>query len=481
LFEPVGWCGVAFIDMSHNFHMHLLGGLAATSVFWLGSCAEPEVAADIEEVREIELIVMVQGPEDIEEALHLNAEDLSLEEADDPDMIVTHCDCWTHPPEDYDLFAGTESSPPMMKAKSVRAGLDWLKKHQSPAGYWDADRFMEQDGRKDLAASDGPGNLLNDVGLTGLALLAISGDGYTSMGDPRMDSFRKAILWLMENQSDQGLFGQDAGNATLYNHAIASLAVSEACVLSHRSPRLKISVEKAVEPILRARNPYGAWRYSLTPNGDNDTSVTGWMVAALTSAKDSGIKVDNAVFDGAKAWFDSMRDKNTGRVGYAWGEGGGGPGSYPVRNPMLIDAFPAERSESLTAVALLAQIFMTDRAKIKRWEDHPDYEMMKKQVDLILAKPPVWNEKNGSIDLYYWYFGTLAMCQWGGEECMAWVDSAAKAVLENQRLENAHDNFYGSWDPVGPWGEEGGRIYSTALCTLILEVHFRHAKLISNE
>ena len=33
--------------------------------------------------------------------------------------------------------------------------------------------------------------------------------------------------------------------------------------------------------------------------------------------------------------------------------------------------------------------------------------------------------------------------------------------------------FAGSWDPSGPWGRYGGRLYSTAISTLTLEVYYR--------
>ena len=36
----------------------------------------------------------------------------------------------------------------------------------------------------------------------------------------------------------------------------------------------------------------------------------------------------------------------------------------------------------------------------------------------------------------------------------------------------------GSWDPVGPWGFAGGRVYSTASMVLCLEVYFRYAKVL---
>ena len=60
------------------------------------------------------------------------------------------------------------------------------------------------------------------------------------------------------------------------------------------------------------------------------------------------------------------------------------------------------------------------------------------------------------------------------EETLLVKKAIEKALIPNQRREDPEDNFYGSWDPAGPWGTEGGRVYSTALCTLILEVYYRY-------
>ena len=38
----------------------------------------------------------------------------------------------------------------------------------------------------------------------------------------------------------------------------------------------------------------------------------------------------------------------------------------------------------------------------------------------------------------------------------------------------------GSWDPIGPWGFAGGRVYSTALMTLTLEVYFRYSQVLGS-
>jgi hypothetical protein len=88
---------------------------------------------------------------------------------------------------------------------------------------------------------------------------------------------------------------------------------------------------------------------------------------------------------------------------------------------------------------------------------------------------PEWDEEGIGSDMYYWYYGAYAMYQMGGTHWKAWNSAMKKAVLESQRHEG---DMKGSWDPVGPWGYAGGRVYSTALCVLCLEVYFRYAKVL---
>ena len=242
--------------------------------------------------------------------------------------------------------------------QAVADALKWLYDHQSPGGFWDADEFMAYDKYPSQPPSDGKGNPAVDVGLTGLALLAFTGNGNTLAAGPYHETVAKGIAWLKSVQRDDGLFGDEVGNPTLYNHAIATMAMGEAYYFANRSPALKQPLTKAVTIILNARNNYGAWRYQLEPNGDNDSSITGWMIFALKTAEDGKIVVDHGAYDGALTWFDSMEDKNSGRVGYAWGDGGGGPGSLPSRPVHMMDKFPADKSESLTAVALLCRILI---------------------------------------------------------------------------------------------------------------------------
>ena len=39
----------------------------------------------------------------------------------------------------------------------------------------------------------------------------------------------------------------------------------------------------------------------------------------------------------------------------------------------------------------------------------------------------------------------------------------------------------GSWEPTGEWAPVAGRVYQTALCTLMLEVYYRYLPLYLRE
>jgi len=90
-------------------------------------------------------------------------------------------------------------------------------------------------------------------------------------------------------------------------------------------------------------------------------------------------------------------------------------------------------------------------------------------------------EGRGGVDHYGWYYGTYALFQLSDRYPSAWREwerALASAVLPTQRVAPAC--FAGSWDPIDPWSDQGGRVYSTALMVLCLEVHFRYGKLFGS-
>ncbi len=344
--------------------------------------------------------------------------------------------------------------------QALKEGLEWLREHQSANGSWDCDGFASECGKIGSTSCDGPGNAAHDVGVTGLALLAFLGDGHTTSEGAYREVVTRGVKWLRDQQDPElGLIGKPSSRDFIYDHALATLAICETYYFS-KSPLIRRVAQDAVDYIVEARNPYGAWRYDVPPIGDNDTSITGWMVFALTSAKEAGLKVDPAAFQGALAWIDEVSDPATGRVGY---DSFGSLSSRTSSN----EHFPREKGEALTAVGLLCRIFLG--------QDPGEHEIMRKHAELLRRVPPLWDPEGFGCDMYYWYYGTYAMYQMGGNYWTAWNSEMKRAVLESQERDGDQK---GSWDPVGPWGFAGGRVYSTALMTLCLEVYFRYAKVL---
>jgi len=342
---------------------------------------------------------------------------------------------------------------------ALEAALAWLASHQAEDGRWDCDGFSSRCAAEGEPCSGG-GSATHDVGVTGLALLAFLGEGNTQSEGRYRDTVARGLAWLVEEQDDGGLIGPRASHDFLYDHAIASLALCEAYALS-RSPRLRGPAQAAIGLILRARNPYGAWRYDLPPAGDSDTSVTGWMVFALASAQEAGLVGDyRAAFEGALSFLDEVSDPVSGRVGYsALGE--------PSARTRANEHYPTDCGEAMTAVGLLCRIFLG--------ETPASQPLLARHAERLAARPPVWDPAAFSADLYYWYYATYALWQMGKPWWPAWEKALKTAVVDSQRRDG---DARGSWDPSDAWGFSGGRVYATAVMTLSLEVYFRYGRLL---
>jgi hypothetical protein len=111
----------------------------------------------------------------------------------------------------------------------------------------------------------------------------------------------------------------------------------------------------------------------------------------------------------------------------------------------------------MTAEALVA------RQLLGMSRDNPASE---EAGNFLLENLPNANRHN----LYYWYYGTVGMYQLGGNYWTTWNNTLRDALVAQQR-DKGH--AAGSWDPLAPWGGYGGRVYSTALSVLCLEVYYR--------
>ncbi|MCI0650697.1 MAG: hypothetical protein L0Z55_02305 [Planctomycetes bacterium] len=362
---------------------------------------------------------------------------------------------------------------------AILAALDWLRRHQSPDGSWKAHDFTSMCKTPCANADparygDGRGDAKHDAGVTGLALLAFTGFGDTHKAGPHPEfkpCVEKAMNFLIGAQANSddpkthGCFGSIEHEQWTYDHAIATAALAELLAVSGDRETLAQSVKDAVLLCLEAQNPGMGWKYGVRP-GKNDTSVTTWMVKALIAAKNCKLDIPEdrytAALAGANAWLRRVTSSAIGRSGYEM------PGDEGSR---LLRAFP-DPYPFLAEIPCMTASGYLGRASCGEARDS---DAMMKSAVLIASHRPEWREQRGkvlsTINFYCWYFGAQAMSQAGGDESRAWSKGLLLALLENQRHGTKAKEEAGSWDPLDPWGPAGGRVYSTAMGALALEVY----------
>ncbi len=360
--------------------------------------------------------------------------------------------------------------------RAVEAALEWLARHQSADGRWDGDGFDAQcpvgercTGRSGLGhepeqiALQGAQLQLRqragieaDAGLTGLALLAFLGAGYTHMEGLYADTVDHGLRWLIRRQRADGYLGVTRNRyAAMYCHGMATIALGEAYGMTH-DESLREPLELAAAFIVSMQNPIdGGWRYRETGDADelrtsSDMSMFGWQLMALKSVETVGLPVPRKTLDLARNFLQkSGRGEKGGLAAYGQPKGGTG-----IQLDQRIKA-------SMTAEALFCKQLLgmprTDPAA-------------QEAAAYLQERLP----RRSQMDLYYWYYGTLSMYKHGGQEWNNWNDALRDTLVSEQR-KGGH--LGGSWDPYAPWGDFGGRIFSTAVSTLCLEVYYRYLPL----
>ena len=214
------------------------------------------------------------------------------------------------------------------------------------------------------------------------------------------------------------------------------LAISEALALTGDS-RLVPYAQRGVDYSMYAQNKTdGGWRYQ--PGDQGDMSQFGWQVLAMHSAKAGGIHVPEKTMNGMRAFLDSCSS----------GVGKGLASYRPNQNV----------STTMTAEALVCRYFL--HAEVG--------ENTKTQaMSRVLRELPSQHHMN----LYYWYYGTMATYHSGGDAWDQWNRALKSALLTTQVSKGSQ---VGSWAPNGLWAGYGGRVYSTAMSALCLEVYYRY-------
>ncbi len=321
--------------------------------------------------------------------------------------------------------------------QAVQRALDWLARHQSPDGRWDSDGFDDHCGQ-----CAGATDIDSDIALTGLSLLCFLGADHTHLKNgPYQQVIQSGLDFLLRHQEANGDLRQ---GETMYSHGIATIALSEAYAMTSDG-LLRKPVQRAIDFIVVSRNrTVGGWRYD--PGQVGDTSVLGWQVLAMKSARRSGFDVPEQAMNNARIWLS--RISSAARPGLCAYQ----PGMRPTA-PMTAEAL------------FVREVLGADR----------NAEEVVNAAEFISDELPSWAR---DANTYYWYYGTLALFQRQGEQWTRWNDRLKRELL---KMQSDRGRSAGSWPVEDKWSQIGGRVYQTAICCLSLEVYYRYLPVYTLE
>ena len=312
---------------------------------------------------------------------------------------------------------------------AVLRALRWLKKNQDENGAW--------------AKADGT----HPPAMAGLALLAFLAHGETPASQEFGSTVEKAMKYLLSVQTAKGLFG-NGGNA--FGHGIDSYAISEAYALT-KIVSLKDAMEKGLQIIIDGQQVPGGFNYNYAKDDRFDLSVAGWQFQAMKAAKMAG--ASNPGLDAAIAKGISFLERN------AFANAGDSSGFVYCGKPGVPPAGGA-RPSMTGAGTLCLQLLGKGNSPC-----------VSAGIQFLERVQPQWPSgremdskgKPIKVPVYTWYYVTQAKFQKGGKVWDAWNPVFSRELIANQQSD-------GHWEN-GDWG---GPVYTTCLCTLMLEVYYRY-------
>lgn len=329
---------------------------------------------------------------------------------------------------------------------AVDDALRWLAAHQHNDGGWSV-RLTDPHGpckgecKNPLKNPDDAPT--PRTAATGLALLAFLGAGHTHQSGEYAETVRHGIYFLRSQARDTS-FGTDLQNGSMYGHGIASFALAEAYVLT-ADEELRELLEGVTMYCASAQNQQGGWGY--IPGGPGDITLTAWQIMALKTAEQREITSPTEVIPRAKAYVLTLANESRNRFG------------YKTPDPKL----------STTAIGLVLQLYFGHQ---------PGETSMTEGLDWLAENgpSPTWPVKQGPplTNVYYDYYAMLALHHSQHVGRMDFARTLRDHLLATQATEG-HEA--GSWHFDDRYGSVGGRLYTTAMCALILQTPYRYLPL----
>jgi len=288
-------------------------------------------------------------------------------------------------------------------------------------------------------AAGGPGGG-DAVAVTGLALLPFLGEGISHKRPPKgqetlaefCPTLQRGLVGLARKQhrsrnAQDGYFG-----GGMEGHCLATTAFCEDFGLS-RDAVARVNAQRGIRFVLAWQDPStGGWPAAGGQPADPAASLL--AIAALQSGQQAGIAVKSQAFQKAVAFVRATSHR------------AGTPDLAATRllSGILL-GWPADDPEVASGLAFLAR--------------HP---------------APV--EAAGLGPITFLHHATRALHHLEAEEFDLWNQRVRDHLLATQRRDG---DLAGSWDPpASDGGRRHGRVATTALAILTLQVYYRHLPLV---
>ena len=331
-------------------------------------------------------------------------------------------------------YGGTKESE-----AAVAMGLKWIANHQNPDGSWSFDHTL--DGRRCNCGNVGH-HKTSFKGATAMALLPFLGAGNTHKKGEYKKQVEAGLYYLTRSMKVNGATGDltDTGGR-MYSHGLCAITLTEAFAMT-KDRQLMAPAQMSLNFITYAQDPVGGgWRYK--PRQAGDTSVVGWQLMALKSGHMAYLNVPKNTIAGCYKFLDSVAANSGSTYGYT------SPGA----------------GQATTAVGLLCRMYLG-------WKK--DEPALIRGVEQISK----WGPSKGNM--YFNYYATQVMRHHGGPLWDKWNRTMRDSLVAAQQTGKGHDA--GSWSMGTDHGaRSGGRLYNTALATMILEVYYRHMPIYAQQ
>ncbi len=305
--------------------------------------------------------------------------------------------------------------------QDILLALRWLKKVQEPDGSWSCQKWG--------------GGANEDAGVSGLALLAFLGFGCTDKHPTEFAAtVRKAVNYLVKKQQTSGWFGE-----RMYTQGICTMALAEAYGMRVGGVAVRKGAQSGLDYIDSQQPADGGFSY----NGPgNDTSVTGFNLQAIKAAMNIGLKVKPTTRANSERFLARCLNPDYST-------------SY--------QAGTANGSASMTAASLTGRLFLGHKRTARDCVG---------QAQWLTANNQHVQIGQQASNIYTIYYLSLSMFNMGGNYWRTWNKAFNQPLRKKQEKAGPHR---GSWPNGGfAYGGHGGRVYTTAMSCLALEVYWRY-------